>query len=74
LQEQAGNLSQVVGVFKLDRRQSAMYAQERVSQSNSATPKIATEPVRREQRELRSLPTRKLASTPAAASSDWEEF
>jgi methyl-accepting chemotaxis protein len=74
LQEQAGNLSQVVGVFKLDRRQSAMYAQERVSQSNSGTPKIAAEPMRREQRELKSLPTRKLASTPAAASSDWEEF
>ncbi|MDI1245425.1 MAG: methyl-accepting chemotaxis protein [Rhodoferax sp.] len=74
LQEQAGNLSQVVGLFKLDRRQAALYAQERASLSNSATPKIVAEPVKREQRELRSMPTRKLASTPAPASSDWEEF
>ncbi len=74
LQEQAGNLSQVVGIFKLDRRQAALYAQEHASLSNSVTPKIAAEPVKREQRELRSMPTRKLASPPAAASSDWEEF
>jgi methyl-accepting chemotaxis protein len=74
LQEQAGNLSQVVGIFKLDRRQTALYAQERANQNRSATPKIAAEPVKREQRELRTLSTRKLASAAPAASSDWEEF
>ncbi|OIP17287.1 MAG: hypothetical protein COZ09_02890 [Comamonadaceae bacterium CG_4_10_14_3_um_filter_60_42] len=78
LQEQAGNLSQVVSVFKLDRRQSARFSQDRASQTTPVTPQIAAEPVKREQRELRSMPTRKLANTPtpapAAASGDWEEF
>ena len=71
LQEQAGNLSQVVSVFKLDRRQTAMFAQGRAGQPKPAVPKIQAEAPKRD---LKTLPTRQLANAAPSAGGDWEEF
>ncbi len=71
LQEQASNLSEVVSVFKLDRRQAAMFAQTRSTETEAALSKIRSEPPKRD---IKPLPTRQLANTAPAASSDWEEF
>ncbi|MFZ4478408.1 MAG: methyl-accepting chemotaxis protein [Rhodoferax sp.] len=71
LQEQASNLSQVVSVFKLDRRQAAMFAQARSSQPSAPVPKIQAEAPKQD---FKTLPTRRLADATPAAAGDWEEF
>jgi methyl-accepting chemotaxis protein len=71
LQEQASNLSQGVSVFKLDRRQAAMFAQARSGQPKPAVPKIQAEPAKRE---IKPLPTRQIANAAPSSGGDWEEF
>ncbi len=72
LQEQAGNLSQVVSVFKLDRRQSEIFAQARSRVPKAAVPKVKTEPAKSE---VKVLPTRLTgANTAALADAGWETF
>ena len=71
LQEQASGLSEMVCVFKLDRRQAAMFAQTRSAEPEPALSKIRSEPPKRN---IKPLPTRQLANASPAASSDWEEF
>jgi methyl-accepting chemotaxis protein len=72
LQEQANNLSQAVSVFKLDRRQTAMFAKTRSDPLKAAAaPKLQAEPPKRE---IKTLPTRQLANAAPAGGGDWEEF
>ena len=71
LQEQASNLSQVVSVFKLDRRQSEMFAQTRASQPKAVAAKAQAKPSKAE---IKTLPTRQLAHAGATAGGDWETF
>ncbi|MDP2680048.1 MAG: methyl-accepting chemotaxis protein [Rhodoferax sp.] len=75
LQEQASNLSQGVSVFKLDRRQTAMFAQSRSNPAPAPQIKLQAEAPKREPKILatRQL-TRAPAAAPAAAGGDWEEF
>ncbi len=67
LQEQAGNLSQVVSVFKLDRRQSEIFAQARSGQPKAVVAKIRTKPSKPV---IKALPTRQLAG--AGVGGAWE--
>ncbi len=80
LQEQAGNLSQVVSVFKLDRRQTALFTAAhtslpptpaRTSQPKAVVPKLLAEPSKPA---LKFLQTRQLANAGAGPGGDWETF
>ncbi|NVD74437.1 MCP four helix bundle domain-containing protein [Duganella sp. BJB1802] len=70
LQDQANNLSQVVGVFKLDGAHTAVVmkleaAGHRTPMSRQAKAPVATDDVR---------PLKRVAHSRASAESDWEEF
>jgi methyl-accepting chemotaxis protein len=69
LQEQAGGLSQVVSVFKLDG--GSPTAPARPSQARAKAPAVFAQPP---QRMMEALPGRQLAAAPSSGSDGWKEF
>ncbi|HEX7633867.1 MAG TPA: methyl-accepting chemotaxis protein [Noviherbaspirillum sp.] len=78
LQEQASGLSQVVSIFKMDAKQVAAttsgshQAKANVAALQRTPPKQPQ--IARKESMSRPVPLKKIASAPAGASDDWEEF
>ncbi len=77
MQEQAGNLAQVVGVFKLDRMQQA--AVVAMPARVAATPKAHAAPLAKRRvpavrASAQPLQVKRVASAGTASGDDWEEF
>ncbi len=76
MQEQAGSLAQVVGVFKLDRMQQvAVATPARVAAKPKAhVASLTKKRVPAVRSSAQPLPVKRVASAGTASGDDWEEF